>query len=287
MKILRTLDDLQQWRDTAGGEIGFVPTMGALHDGHLHLIHTARQHQPQTIVSIFVNPLQFGPNEDFDRYPRTEEADVALLTAAGVDAVFIPAVETLYPQGYQTRVAVGAVANELCGQFRPGHFDGVATVLVKLFTLIQPQTAYFGEKDYQQLHIVRRMVVDFNLPLAVTGVPIVREADGLALSSRNRYLTPQQRAVAAAIPQSLQWLAEQLQVNSLPPAVLCQQAIDRLLATGYRSVDYLEVRDASTLALVDPKAPLAKGDYRLLVAARLGEVPSQIRLIDNLALTCS
>ncbi|MBM3602618.1 MAG: pantoate--beta-alanine ligase, partial [Alphaproteobacteria bacterium] len=256
----------------------------ALHEGHLNLVRPARHAHSQVIVSIFVNPRQFAPHEDYDRYPRPEAQDLALLAKEGVDAVFLPSVAAMYPPGYQTTVQVGAIADQLCGAFRSGHFDAVATVVLKLFTLTRPNAAYFGEKDYQQLHVVRQMVTDFNLPLRVVGVPTVREQDGLAQSSRNLYLTPDQRQQAAMIPQTLQCVATQVQAGT-PPAIACQQGIERLLAAGYASIDYLELRDADSLAKVAPTEKPASGQYRLLTAARLGTPPQQTRLIDNLPLT--
>jgi pantoate--beta-alanine ligase len=284
MALLRDIESLKAWRLQAGEDLGLVPTMGALHEGHLNLVRPARRTHQQVAVSIFVNPRQFGPHEDYDRYPRPEAQDLALLEKEGVDAVFLPSVTAMYPPDYQTTVVVGAIANQLCGAFRPGHFDAVATVVLKLFTLTQPTAAYFGEKDYQQLHVVRQMVEDFNLPLRVVGVPTVREADGLAQSSRNLYLSPAQRQQAVAIPQTLQWVAAQLQAGILP-AIACQQGVERLLAAGYASVDYLELRDANSLAAVAPTEMLASGQYRLLTAARLGTPPQQTRLIDNLPLS--
>lgn len=257
-----------------GGErVGFVPTMGALHEGHLSLVRAAQAECAAVVVSIFVNPLQFGPNEDFGRYPRTLEADVALLEAAKVDYVYTPTPEVMYPQGFATNVQVRGVSEGLCGAARPGHFDGVATVVAKLFMQVGATDAYFGEKDYQQLCVICRMTEDLCLPVVVHPVPTLREVDGLALSSRNRYLSEQERQVAPHLHRTLQEVAAALHAGDEVHKTLTE-AIARLKAAGFSAIDYLELRDAATLA---PLAALGS-PARLLVAARLGGT----RLIDNI-----
>ena len=256
------------------GKVALVPTMGALHKGHLALIRQARRRAARVIVSIFVNPTQFAPNEDFASYPRTFERDVALLADLEVDLVWAPSAEVMYPRGFASHVVPeGAASAGLEDKFRPHFFAGVATVVAKLFTQCRPDIALFGEKDYQQLKVVTRMARDLDLPVRIVGVPTVREADGLALSSRNVRLSPAERAVAPELHRVLADSARR--ISSGDP-------LDAILADGRRTleqvgftVDYLEARDAETLMPVDPTA---KSPIRLLVAARLGGT----RLIDNL-----
>lgn len=257
----------------AGERVAFVPTMGNLHEGHLHLVQQARKYADRVVVSIFVNPLQFGPNEDFARYPRTLEADCDRLAEAGADLVFAPAVDTMYPVPQQIFVEPPPLAEQLCGAFRPGHFRGVATVVAKLFNLVQPQVALFGKKDYQQLAVIRALVQQLNFPIEIVGVDTVRAADGLALSSRNGYLDAQQRAEAPRLYRSLQQICRALEQGERDFERLQQQAIDDLQAHGWK-VDYVSVREQSGL-----RVPAAE-DSRLVVlgAAWLGAT----RLIDNL-----
>lgn len=257
-----------------GGRVALVPTMGALHDGHISLVRAAKNHADHVVVSIFVNPIQFGPNEDLDAYPRREAQDAALLKAEGAAILWAPTVEEMYPAGFATTISVSGVSEGLCGASRPGHFDGVATVVTKLLNQVQPNTALFGEKDYQQLAVIRRFVADLNLPVEIVGVPIARAEDGLALSSRNAYLSARERAQAPALYRIMREAAGQIadggdSINSL-------QAIEqRLLNAGFTSVDYAELRDAESLMPVTK--PHKEG--RLLVAAWLGKT----RLIDNIA----
>ncbi len=263
MKVLEDLAALRAWR-ASQGEVGFVPTMGALHEGHLTLIRQARQAEGQAVlVSIFVNPTQFGPNEDLASYPRTLERDLELCREAGCDAVYAPTPEDMYRSGATTFVEVGAVAEPLCGRFRPGHFRGVATVVAKLFLRAQPQRAYFGEKDYQQLQVIRTMVQDLDFPVEVVGVPTVRETDGLAMSSRNQRLSPEARAQAARLYAALQ-------------AGPSPEAARELLRQAGIEPQYLELVDPDTL---QPKPCPLQGRGVLAVAAYVGDV----RLIDNLA----
>lgn len=255
-----------------GKAIALVPTMGALHEGHLSLVEAARRQADAVIVSIFVNPTQFGPNEDFTRYPRDEEADMRLLRESGADLAYLPTVEDMYPPGASTEITVRGISSDLCGAFRPGHFTGVATIVAKLLMQILPDAALFGEKDYQQLLIIRRMALDLDIPVRIEGAPILREADGLAMSSRNRYLTTQERVQAAEMSRILCDSRDALQSGEGAHAVL-SRARSELLTAGFASVDYVELRDALTLEAANT------GSSRLLAAAHLGTT----RLIDNIA----
>lgn len=264
---------VQSWRQ-AGELIAFVPTMGNLHEGHLTLVREALKRADRVVVSIFVNPLQFGPNEDLDSYPRTEQRDAAQLMEAGVDLLFLPAVEEMYPQGQEnlTRVCVPELSRELCGASRPGHFEGVATVVTKLFNMVQPDLAFFGEKDYQQLTIIRRMVTDLNLPVQVVGVPTVREADGLALSSRNGYLSEAERAKAAGLYKVLSEVKAAV-LGGTDPRRAEAVALERLQQAGFEP-DYVSIRHADDLSVAEE----TPGNRIVLAAVRLGST----RLIDNL-----
>lgn len=263
------------WRE-AGRRVGFVPTMGALHAGHLSLIEAARAACDRVVVSVFVNPKQFGPNEDFDRYPRTLDADLSLAEGAGADAAFTPAVAEMYPDGFATTVSVAGLTEGLCGASRPGHFDGVTTVVARLFGIVGPCHAYFGQKDYQQVAVVRRMAADLALPVEVIACPIVREADGLAMSSRNRYLDADARRRAAAVPRALEAGAGLVAAGESVPARVLGAMRAELEGAGAR-VDYVAAVGADTLRPVSRVCP---GDV-LLVAAWFGAT----RLIDNRILT--
>jgi pantoate--beta-alanine ligase len=261
------------WR-RAGLRVALVPTMGNLHQGHLTLVREARGLADRVVVSLFVNPLQFGPGEDFAAYPRTRERDGELLDAAGADLLFAPSVEAVYPRGQaeQTRVEVPGISDILCGASRPGHFVGVATVVCKLLNLVQPDLALFGEKDFQQLLVIRRMTEDLCLPVEIQGVPTVREPDGLAMSSRNGYLSAQERALAPALYRSLERAGERL-CEGMTPAQVESLAAGELAQAGLRP-DYVSVRRAADLA-----PPIeTDGDLVVLAAAYLGRA----RLIDNL-----
>ncbi|MDN0083986.1 pantoate--beta-alanine ligase [Crenobacter sp. SG2305] len=276
MQVIRSIADMRAWRKTAG-KIAFVPTMGNLHAGHLALVREAKQRADKVVVSIFVNRLQFGQGEDFDAYPRTYDSDAEKLREAGVDALFFPDEHELYPRVKQDfNVEPPHVQNELCGAFRPGHFRGVATVVSKLFNIVQPDVACFGKKDYQQLHIIRAMVDDLNMPIEIVPVDTGRADDGLALSSRNGYLTEAERAEAPRLYRNLRRIADALEAGENDYASLEQSAIDDLAANGWQ-VDYVEVRDADTLEIGHA------GAHRLVVlaAARLGKP----RLIDNIEVT--
>jgi pantoate--beta-alanine ligase len=256
-----------------GRRIALVPTMGALHEGHMSLIRAARRCADAVCVSIFVNPTQFGPNEDFDAYPRPMREDCALLEGVGVELLFAPSVREMYPDGFATTVHVAGLTDSLCGADRPHHFDGVATVVTKLLLQALPDVAMFGEKDFQQLLVVTRLARDLDIPTRIQGCPTWREEDGLALSSRNKYLSAEQRAAAPALHQALQEVAARFRTGE-PIAPHCVRAKEALEGQGFTSVDYLEVRDAENLAL------LPQGDgrpARVFAAARLGAV----RLIDN------
>ncbi|ARG18188.1 MULTISPECIES: pantoate--beta-alanine ligase [Acinetobacter] len=252
--------------------IGFVPTMGNLHEGHLTLVREAKKLCDVVVVSIFVNPTQFGPGEDFDNYPRTLEQDSRLLADVGCDIIFAPSVEQMYgTQPRLTNISVSQITDDLCGSSRPGHFDGVALVVTKLFNIVQPNYAFFGQKDYQQLAVIRQFVQDLNIPLEVIGVPIVRAADGLALSSRNGYLTPEQRQIAPVIYQGLKQAEEQLHQGKDLQQVLAD--LKTLLTDNGFVVDYVEARQPNLLAVSQ-----FDRDIVLFVAAKLGGT----RLIDNL-----
>lgn len=255
-----------------GKSVALVPTMGALHDGHLSLVRMAKRVADQVVVSIFVNPTQFGPNEDFAAYPRDEARDAALLAQEGVSVVWAPDVGTMYPGGHSTHIEVAELGADYCGAARPGHFDGVATVVAKLFNQVRPDVAIFGEKDWQQLAIIRRMARDLDFGIDILGAPIARDTDGLALSSRNAYLSAQQRAAATAFPDALKIAAKAIAGGSdVSDALARAQAA--IVKGGFDSVDYVALADADNLErLADFRKPA-----RLLAAARIGKT----RLIDN------
>lgn len=266
-------EQIGQWH-REGRAIAFVPTMGNLHQGHLTLVEEARRHGDKVVVSIFVNPLQFDKAEDLANYPRTLEQDCAALEAAGVDLVFTPTPEIMYPQGLasQTFVEVPGISSLLEGALRPGHFRGVSTVVTKLFNLIQPNVACFGEKDYQQLALIRKMVADMAMPIEIVGVPTVRAEDGLALSSRNGYLTAAERAIAPELARTMNWIAEQIEAGNSHLPSLVAQASQRLDNAGFRT-DAIDIVDADTLE----SASAESQRLVILMAAYLGKA----RLIDN------
>jgi len=270
---MRLIQDSAKLRVRLAGEtaIAFVPTMGNLHEGHLNLMRQARSHGDCVVASIFVNPLQFGPNEDFDQYPRTLEADCAKLQGL-VDVVFAPSVNEMYPLPQTVFVEPPPIANELCGAARPGHFRGMATVVLKLLNIVQPKTALFGKKDYQQLHIIRQMVAQLNLPIKIIGGETVRAADGLALSSRNQYLSERERGEAVSLSRTLEGMRQDILHGVLDFGLLEQQAILALTGWGWQ-VDYVSVRNQSDLQ----PANFEKNEWVVLAAARLGKT----RLLDN------
>lgn len=258
----------------AGEKVALIPTMGALHEGHIALVKEGQRHARRTVVSIFVNPTQFAPHEDFKKYPRTFDTDRAMLVEAGADAIFFPQVEEMYPPGYATRVLLlGPAAAGLEDCFRPTHFEGVATVCCKLFTQSRADFGIFGEKDYQQLKVVTRMAADLDLGIEIVPLPTIREADGLAMSSRNRYLSAEERATAPVLHRAMQALAVRIR-NEDPLFQAVTEAQAEIVSAGFE-LDYLEARHAETLA---PVTSLADGPIRLLLAARLGGT----RLIDNI-----
>ena len=280
---VQTVDRLETLREAVDslrprGPLALVPTMGALHEGHLTLVREAKARAASVVVSIFVNPAQFGPNEDLVAYPRQLVEDAAMLEAEGVDLLWAPPVSEVYPDGFATTVSVSGVSEGLCGASRPGHFDGVATVVCKLFNQARPDLAVFGEKDWQQLAVIRRMARDLDLTQpradAIYGVPTVREADGLALSSRNRYLSADDRHRAGALPDAMRQAVWRLEDGEDVPDVLVGLE-EALLGGGFASVDYAELADADSL---QPLSTLSDRPARLLVAARIGGT----RLIDNM-----
>lgn len=277
---MQTLRELAPLRDALtalrrdGKPLALVPTMGALHDGHIALVEEARRRAGHVAVSIFVNPRQFGPNEDLDAYPRREAKDAQLLQAAGVDLLWAPTVDVMYPAGFATNISVSGVTEGLDGAARPGHFDGVATVVTKLFNQVRPDIAIFGEKDFQQLAVIRRMVADLDMGIEIIGMPTQRAEDGLALSSRNAYLTTQERKDALALPRALGEAKRQMEKGAAVDAAIAK-AVQMLTAHGFGSVDYVTLCDVASL---EPMEVLDR-PARLLGAARIGTT----RLIDNIA----
>lgn len=289
--MIHIIHHLSHWREIqqnwqkAGLRVALVPTMGNLHEGHFSLVKLAQAHADKVVVSIFVNPLQFGPNEDFDRYPRTLAADVDALTALGVDVVFAPSVEEVYPEGANSTASSEgflvmppvSLTETLCGLSRPGHFAGVATIVLKLFNMIQPQLAVFGEKDFQQLAVLKAMVKGLNLPIQILSAPTCRAADGLALSSRNQYLSREQRQQAVTIYQVLQSIQQGL-LSGFSSDGLIEQAEAQLKSSGFDRVDYVAIRDPLSL---QPVMHLSELGAVVLIAAWLGNT----RLIDNLVVS--
>ena len=276
---VHTVADLRaqvaKWR-AEGLKIALVPTMGALHQGHISLTTLARQFADRVIVSVFVNPTQFGPTEDFAAYPRTLPDDQAIMDAAGVEMCFAPTVEEMYPSGFATRLHIDKMTNMLCGASRPGHFDGMAQVVSKLLLQALPDVALFGEKDYQQLMVIKRFVTDLNIPVSIIGAPIHREDDGLAMSSRNRYLSANERKTAGTLYQVLTAIANRAAGgDAIEP--LLETGRQQIAAAGFTPIDYLEIRDADSLDLMQG---VIDRPARVFVAARLGKA----RLIDNLAI---
>lgn len=272
MKLIKTVAELRQWRKEHD-DVALVPTMGNLHDGHISLVKAAKKRSKHVVVSIFVNPIQFGEGEDFDNYPRTLEEDVEKLEKAGADVAFAPSVKEMYPKGEQTYfVEPSSLKNELCGKFRPIHFRGVCTVVMKLFNIVTPDTAFFGKKDYQQFVILKNMIEEFNMGIEINAVDIARSDDGLALSSRNRYLSEEERKSATLLSETLRQTAQTIK-NGEDMGKACSQAINNLTLNGWKC-DYVEVRRRSDLA---PATPEDK-ELVILAAARIGTT----RLIDNL-----
>ncbi|MEZ4503772.1 MAG: pantoate--beta-alanine ligase [Dehalococcoidia bacterium] len=278
---MRDVPALRTWRAAAradSGPVGFVPTMGALHAGHVSLAETARAECPTVIASLFVNPTQFGPNEDFTRYPRDEAGDLAKFEAAGVDAVFVPPLEVMYPEGHSTTVHVDGITDRLEGAHRPGHFDGVTTIVTKLFNLVQPDRAYFGQKDAQQLATIRKMVLDLDMPIDVVACPTVRDPDGLALSSRNVYLSADERRQALSLSRGLTRAREAFEDGITDAPTLRDLIRQTVEAQPLASIDYVSVADAATLEELEG---LIEAPALCSLAVRFGGT----RLIDNAVLT--
>ena len=282
MQTVNTLGTLREAVESlrAAGPVALVPTMGALHQGHLTLVREARARGAKVVASIFVNPRQFGPNEDLDAYPRRLAEDSRLLAEEGVAVLWAPDVAEMYPQGFSTNISVTGISDNFCGASRPGHFDGVATVVCKLFNQVRPDLALFGEKDWQQLAVIRRMARDLDLSYphadAIHGVPTVREADGLAMSSRNQYLSAEERQAAATLPAAMRAALAAI-AGGTPVAAALDTLRASLLAAGFSSIDYADLADAASL---EPITVPGTAPARLLVAARLGST----RLIDNMPL---
>jgi len=272
VNVFHTIAELRAWRVSLTGSVGFAPTMGNLHDGHIACLKRAQLATNHSVVSIFVNPTQFAPTDDFAKYPRTLDDDIKLLDENGCDAVFVPSVDEMYPSGASTRVIAGSMAQGLEGDFRPGHFDGVATVCLKLFQIVEPAVVAFGCKDLQQMRVIQQMIRDFNMPIHLEEVPTTREASGLALSSRNRYLTPDAKFQASELNQVLQNTLRQVMAGTSPVAAEAKTTAD-LGERGW-AVDYIAVRDAVTFQAITPETT----EVAVLGAARLHGV----RLIDNI-----
>ena len=278
MQIIRDKEPLERALAalrSSGGTVALVATMGALHAGHMALVAEARRRAAHVVASVFVNPMQFGASEDLSTYPRREAEDARMLEAQGCEILWMPDAATMYPDGFATTVSVGGVSEGMDGAARPGHFDGVATIVAKLFNQIRPDFALFGEKDYQQLAVIRQMVRDLDLPVEIVGVPTERDSDGLALSSRNAYLSDDERAAALALPRALGEAADAI-VEGMPVRDALDRVRARLASAGFDPIDYVELRDADTL---EPMLRLDR-PARLLAAARIGRT----RLIDNLPL---
>jgi pantoate--beta-alanine ligase len=278
IKIIKSVKVMQEFSSglrRKGRSIGFVPTMGYLHAGHISLVNEAKKHNDIVVVSIFVNPTQFGPKEDLKKYPRDMKRDLALLSKAGVDIVFCPSAKEMYPEGYKTYIEVKGLSDKLCGASRPGHFKGVATIVAKLFNIVKPDAAYFGEKDYQQLLIIRKMVADLNMFIDIISVPTVREKSGLAMSSRNSYLSKEASSRAQVISRALKF-AQTLVRSGVTSAAKINDAISKLIKTTGLKIDYIAICDTQTLE--DKKQ--VKGKTLIAIAAYIGKT----RLIDNIVL---
>lgn len=276
METLTTPQAMQAWTDAArraGHRVALVPTMGALHDGHLALVSEARRRAERVVVSIFVNPMQFNRRDDFERYPRTLDTDAALCAGAGVDAVYAPSPAAMYPEGFQSHVEVAKLTDPLCGAARPGHFRGVTTIVTKLFHAVRPDLAVFGEKDFQQLAVIRRMTADLDFGIEVVGVPTVREADALAMSSRNRLLSPSEREAARCVPRALEAAARAVRGGTTKADAVVDAATAVIAGEPAARLEYAEARDPETLEAVEA----VTGPTLLALAVWVGSV----RLIDN------
>jgi pantoate--beta-alanine ligase len=277
MKIIRTIPEMREARQTMPGPVGFVPTMGYLHEGHLSLVQGSKQDNLSTVISIFVNPTQFGPKDDFNRYPRDERRDISMLEKAGVDVVFLPSAQDMYPSGFNTWVDLSGITERLEGAARPGHFRGVATVCNKLFNIVLPDKAYFGQKDAQQLAVIKKMVTDLNINLGIVAVPTLREADGLAMSSRNSYLVPKERTAAAVLYKSL-CLAGKMIADGEHDAESVKRTMFELIETEpIAKIEYISVADTVSLQELEN----IRSQALISLAVRIGKT----RLIDNIALS--
>lgn len=283
MKIIKDIESLRLWtakEKQFGHTIGFVPTMGFLHEGHLSLVKTAKAETDCVVVSIFVNPTQFGPGEDLDAYPRDFEGDQEKLEKEGVDVLFYPSVEEMYPQGFNTYVTVeGSITKALCGRSRPTHFKGVTTVVNKLFSMVEPHKAFFGQKDAQQVAVIQKMVRDLNMNLEVVACPIQREADGLAMSSRNAYLSQDQRKDALVLYESLNLAKEMIEKGQRKSIKIIESMVDKINSVDYAIIDYIEIVDPYTLEAVE----VIEGEILIALAVKIGKP----RLIDNMKLEVS
>ncbi len=279
MNVIKTIREMQNWSDKmrmAGHIIGFVPTMGFLHKGHLELMRIAKQHCDTLVVSIFVNPIQFGPEEDLKTYPRDTHGDLEKLRKLHVDAVFMPQSKDMYPHGFQTEIQVKSLSQHLCGRSRPGHFTGVATVVTKLFNITKPHVAVFGQKDFQQLQVIRRLIIDQNMDIKIIGAPIVREPDGLAMSSRNSYLSHEERKSALCLKQSIDMAHKMLKEGVIDCKAIKTKIKDLILSYPFTQIDYITFCNTNTLEEVD----ILKDETLLAMAVRVGKT----RLIDNTVL---
>ena len=280
MKIIRTVKEMHAYSDAcrgAGKTVSFVPTMGFLHEGHLGLMREAKKRSDVLVVSIFVNPIQFGPGEDYDAYPRNFERDREMIESIGCDCIYAPEVTEMYPDGYQTSVQVDRVTKNLCGITRPTHFNGVTTIVAKLFNAVKPHLSIFGEKDFQQLVVIKRMVLDLNMDVDVIGMPIVREEDGLAMSSRNKYLTPDERTAALRLSQSLFEAKKMFEAGERSAAVLIEHVKNRICSEGTGKIDYVKICDVVNLEdcfLLEKDSVMALAVYF-----------DKARLIDNMVLS--
>jgi pantoate--beta-alanine ligase len=276
MQVVRTIAEMKNVRSILAGTVGFVPTMGYLHDGHLELVRQAKKENDVTIVSIFVNPTQFGPKEDFERYPRDTDRDLRLLKEVGTDYVFIPLPADMDPSGFDSWVDIKGITERLEGAARPGHFRGVATIVAKLFNIVQPERSYFGQKDAQQCCVIKRMVADLNMPLEIVIVPTVREADGLALSSRNVYLSREQRQQAPVLHQSLQLARQLWEKGETYAAIIKQRMTELIQEKPLAEIEYISIADAETLAELE----VLMSPTLISMVVRFGKT----RLLDNIVL---
>jgi pantoate--beta-alanine ligase len=280
MQILKTIAEMREYVSeikATGGKIGFVPTMGYLHKGHLDLMVKAREYTPHVVVSIFVNPTQFAPNEDLDKYPRDFERDEELCRETGVECIFYPTPAVMYPEGYSTYITVEGLSSGLCGVSRPTHFRGVATVVAKLFNIVEPDFSVFGEKDYQQLAVIKRMVRDLNMKVEVIGYPTVRESDGLAMSSRNAYLSPEERDIAPVLNRSLKHALSLFRKGETNAKTIKEEVVSMIEAATGCKIDYVEIVDGGSLVPVE----MITESTVMAIAVKLGKT----RLIDNINFT--